>query len=124
MWDPDVFDSPDIAAFRVEAAFTEVPAFLPRALATETGRGASPSVPSGFPGELAYPETVLSETLRQRTALVVQHNLDLSGGTSGSAIFDHKRIHRSGELRRMETVIGAPDERPRRGNRDPLLYGR
>ena len=50
-WDPDVFDSPDIAALRIGATFTDVPAFLPRAHATGLRVG-QPIGTLGFPGEI------------------------------------------------------------------------
>ena len=39
----------------------------------------------------------------------MQHNLDLSGGTSGSAIFDHNGYIVAVNYGGIETVIGDPD---------------
>ena len=129
-WAPEVFDSPDIAAFRVEAAaFTEVPAFLPRAQATGLRVG-QPIGTLGFPGETTVFAAVVpiatfkdgtisalrpysaDETVTPENSLVVQHNLDLSGGTSGSAIFDHNGYIVAVNYGGVETVIGDPEENP------------
>ena len=96
-YDPEVFDSPDLAAFHVDAQLTGAPALLPRALATELRVG-QPVGTFGFPGELADPETAvpiatfkdgtisalrpysaLNENVTPQNSQVVQHNLDLSG---------------------------------------------
>ena len=129
-WDPDVFNSPDIAAFRVEAAFTDVPAFLPRAYVTELRVG-QPIGTLGFPGEITFfgevvpvatfkdgtisalrPYSALNESVTPENSLIVQHNLDTSGGTSGSAIFDHNGYIVAVNFGTAVTIIGDPDEAP------------
>ena len=125
-YDPEVFDSPDIAAIRVEASFGEVPAFLPRAFATELRVG-QPIGTFGYPEELSFPPAVvpiatfkdgtisalrpfsaLSESVTPENTRVVQHNLDLSGGTSGSAIFDHNGYIVAVNYGGAGTVVGDP----------------
>jgi hypothetical protein len=129
-YDPEVFDSPDLAAFRVEAELTGAPALLPRALVTELRVG-QPVGTFGFPGELADPETAvpiatfkdgtisalrpysaLTENITPENSLVVQHNLDSSGGTSGSAIFDHNGFIVAVNYGGAVTVIGDPEDAP------------
>ena len=99
-------NSPDVAVFIVDANFGRVPSFLPRNLARDLRIG-QPIGTIGFPGEIADPYTSFPiATFKDGTisalrpyglerptagnSRVVQHNLDLSGGTSGSFIFDHE----------------------------------
>lgn len=100
--------SPDIGLLVIDREFTGVPSLLPREMAPELRVG-QPVATMGFPGEVAaFNTTVPLATFKDGTisALrpfrpdvvsvspdnnrVVQHNLDLSGGTSGSPIFDHQ----------------------------------
>ena len=129
-YDPEVFDSPDLAAFRVDAQLTGAPALLPRALVTELRVG-QPVGTFGFPGELADPETAVpiatfkdgtisalrpysarNENVTPENSQVVQHNLDLSGGTSGSAVFDHNGFIVAVNYGTAMTVIGDPEDAP------------
>ena len=129
-YDPDVFDSPDLAAFRVDAQLTGAPALLPRALVTELRVG-QPIGTFGFPGELADPETAVpiatfkdgtisalrpysarNENVTPKNSQIVQHNLDLSGGTSGSAVFDHNGFIVAVNYGTAMTLIGDPEDAP------------
>ena len=99
--------SPDIAVVYINADLTEFAEFLPRNFATRLRVG-QPIATMGFPGEVNHPYTAapiatfkdgtisalrpysISETeVTPDNSRYVQHNLDLSGGTSGSPIFDH-----------------------------------
>lgn len=99
-------NSPDVAVFIVEADFGRVPSFLPRNQARNLRIG-QPIGTIGFPGEVADPFTSYpiatfkdgtisalrpygTERPTADNSRFVQHNLDLSGGTSGSFIFDHE----------------------------------
>ena len=98
--------SPDVAVLIVEADFKLVPSFLTRNMARNLRVG-QPIATIGFPGEVADPFTSFpiatfkdgtisalrpygTERPTAENSRVVQHNLDLSGGTSGSFIFDHE----------------------------------
>jgi len=127
---PVVVYSPDLAAFRVDAQLTGAPALLPRAFVTELRVG-QPVGTFGFPGELADPETAVpiatfkdgtisalrpysarNENVTPENSQVVQHNLDLSGGTSGSAVFDHNGFIVAVNYGTAMTVIGDPEDAP------------
>lgn len=98
--------SPDIAVMVISESVEGVPDFLPRALATSLRVG-QPIATIGFPGEIASVNTSApiatfkdgtisalrpfnpsSISISPENNRFVQHNLDLSGGTSGSPIFD------------------------------------
>lgn len=100
--------SPDIGILIVDADFATAPSFLARAHAQELRVG-QPVATMGFPGEIAPLNTTVplatfkegtisalrpyrpeAEPVTPEDSRVVQHNLDLSGGTSGSPIFDHE----------------------------------
>ena len=100
--------TPDLAVFRIEASLDDVPQLLPRDLVTQLRVG-QPIGTLGLPGELdALYGTVPLATFKDGTisalrpyspdepaitpenSRMLQHNLDLTGGTSGSAIFDHR----------------------------------
>ena len=99
--------SPDIGLLILETEFTDVPSFLPREFAAELRLG-QPVATMGFPGEIAALNTTVplatfkdgtisamrpfrpeAESVTPENSRFIQHNLDLSGGTSGSPIFDH-----------------------------------
>ena len=98
--------SPDVAMTFVQET-SQVPEFLPRQYATDLRVG-QPIATIGFPGEIAETySTVPIATFKDGTisalrpfgtgvvptpanSSFIQHNLDLSGGTSGSLIFDHR----------------------------------
>ena len=102
-------DTPDVAVFQVDdLSIREVPSFLPRRFATEL-RAGQPVGTLGFPGVLTHPfEAVPIATFKEGTisalrpyrpeetevtpenTKVVQFNLGLTGGTSGSPVFDHE----------------------------------
>ena len=100
--------SPDLAVFQIEASLYDVPRLLPRELATQLRVG-QPIGTLGLPGVLEeLYGTVPVATFKDGTisalrpyspdepavtpenSHVLQHNLDTTGGTSGSAIFDHQ----------------------------------
>ena len=92
---------------------------------------ASPSAPWGFPKETTYfgpvvpiatfkdgtisallPYSALNESVTPENSLIVQHNLDASGGTSGSAIFDHNGYIVAVNFGSAVTIFGDPEEAP------------
>ena len=100
--------SPDLAVFRIGASLDDVPQLLPRDLVTQLRVG-QPIGTLGLPGELnELYETLPVATFKDGTisalrpyspdepavtpanSRMLQHNLDTTGGTSGSAIFDHR----------------------------------
>ena len=100
--------SPDIGLLIVDAGFTDAPPFLPREMAHDLRVG-QPVATMGFPGEIAALNTTVplatfkdgtisalrplspeTQSVTRENSRFVQHNLDLSGGTSGSPIFDHE----------------------------------
>ena len=107
--DEEFVQTPDLAVFHVpKASFSDVPSFLPRALATEL-RAGQPIGTLGFPGELSYflekvpiatfkegtisalrPYSVQEPEVTPANSKVVQFNLGQTGGTSGSPVFDHE----------------------------------
>ena len=99
------FGSPDIALLSIDANITDLPFFLPRDQAQGLKVG-QPVGTIGFPEEVSgEPVTVPIATFRDGTigalrpfadevptpanSRVIQHNLDVSGRTSGSLLFDH-----------------------------------
>ena len=98
--------SPDIALLSIDAHITDLPFFLPRDQAQDLQAG-QPIGTIGFLEELSEePVNVPIATFKDGTisalrpfadvvptpenSRVIQHNLDLSGRTSGSLIFDHQ----------------------------------
>lgn len=100
--------SPDIGILIVDTEFAAAPSFLPREMARDLRVG-QPVATMGFPGEIAALNTTVplatfkdgtisalrplspeAESVTPENSRFVQHNLDLSGGTSGSPIFDHE----------------------------------
>ena len=96
--------SPDMALVYIDSSLAESAEFLPRHFSTRLRVG-QPIATMGFPGEIHHQYSRASiATFKDGTisalrryiieseniiTSVVQHNLDLSGGTSGSPIFDH-----------------------------------
>lgn len=97
--------SPDVALLIIDASLTDLPFFLPRAQVQGLQVG-QPIGTIGFPEESSEePVSVPIATFKGGTisalrpfedevatpenSRVIQHNLDLSGRTSGSLIFDH-----------------------------------
>ena len=92
-------ESPDIGILIADTEFPSGAAFLPREHSTQLRIG-QPIATIGFPGELesggrdgllvpTFKDGTISalRTISGRTHMV-QHNLDTTGGTSGSLIFD------------------------------------
>ena len=98
--------SPDVAAFVVDADFGSGAPLLPRDRVKDLRVG-QPIGTIGFPGEIEDPfasvpiatfkdgtisalRSFIDEIITSDNSRFIQHNLDLSGGTSGSLIFDHE----------------------------------
>ena len=98
--------SPDVALFLIDANLTELPFFLPRDQ-VQGLRVGQPIATIGFLEELSEESVIVPiATFKEGTvgairpfaddvatpenSWVLQHNLDLSGRTSGSLIFDHQ----------------------------------
>lgn len=125
--------SPDIAVLTVDAEMPSFVHFLPRRYAIHLRVG-QPIGTMGFPGEVSHPYTAapiatfkdgtisalrpfsITETsITPENSTFVQHNLDLSGGTSGSPIIDHNgwviAVNNSGTAK---LVVDASTGRPQR----------
>ena len=109
-WDPDNLNSPDVGLLQSVGGFAPIEPRVTLATNSEVYRlrVGAPIATLGFPGELQGGETedispiatfkngtisalrppYQGETFTSRDTYIVQHNLDLSGGTSGSPIFD------------------------------------
>ena len=98
--------SPDIALLTIDANITDLPFFLPRDQA-ESLQAGQPVGTIGFLEELSeesvnvpiatFKDGTISalrpfadEVPTPENSRVIQHNLDLSGRTSGSLVFDHQ----------------------------------
>lgn len=98
--------SPDVALVGIDASLTGLPSFLPRNRIHGLRVG-QPIATIGFPGELSkvplgVPIATFNEgnisALRPYADVIatpensrkIQHNMDLTAGTSGSLIFDHE----------------------------------
>ncbi|MFC1525250.1 trypsin-like peptidase domain-containing protein [Candidatus Latescibacterota bacterium] len=127
--------SPDVALLLVDADFTSAPHLLPRDMAADLRIG-QPVATMGFPGQIAALNTTVPiATFKDGTISAlrpfdpsttsvtpannkfVQHNLDLSGGTSGSPIFDHQgwivAVNNSGtEALVIDQTTGQPERIP------------
>ncbi len=132
LWDPADLSSPDVGALHVREG--SMPRLIPLATVSEALRlkVGSRVATLGFPGELQggnldhlYPIATFKdgtvsavrppfqgERYSARDAYVVQHNLDLSGGTSGSPIFDETgkvlAVNNAGISNVVLTLGGAP----------------
>jgi len=127
--------SPDIAVLIADRNFSDFLEFLPSKFIKDLKVGQSIAT-SGFPGEIESlntntpiatfkdgiisalrpynPDTQLSNPINNH---FIQHNLDLSGGTSGSPIFDHYgfviAINNSGtEKLVIDVNTGVPERIP------------
>ena len=108
-WDSDDLRSPDIGSLTIKEGFISRRATLARSSDVYQLKVGAPIATLGFPGELqadqsenVYPIATFKNgtisALRPRydgrrynapsDTYIVQHNLDLSGGTSGSPVFD------------------------------------
>ncbi len=135
-WDEEDVSSPDVALLRQSEGTISAYNRLPLATSSEARRlriGA-PVGTLGFPGELQahdlsdlYPVATFKDgtisairmpdeesTYNAREAYIVQHNLDLSGGTSGSPIFTAEgkvvAINNSGIVATALTFGGIPTQ--------------
>ena len=99
-------NSPDVALLAIDASLTGLPSLLPRNRIHELRVG-QPIATIGFPGELSDRPTAVPiatfndgniSALRPFRDIIatpensrkIQHNMDLTAGTSGSLIFDHE----------------------------------
>ena len=131
-WNPVDLSSPDVGTMHVREG--SIPRLIPLATTREAWRMrvGTRVATLGFPGELQggdldhlYPIATFKdgtvsavrppfqgERYSARDAYVVQHNLDLSGGTSGSPIFDDSgkvlAINNAGIANVVLTLGGAP----------------
>lgn len=131
-WNPEDLSSPDVGTMHVREG--SIPRLIPLATTREAWRlrVGTRVATLGFPGELQggdldhlYPIATFKdgtvsavrppfqgERYSVRDAFVVQHNLDLSGGTSGSPIFDGSgkvvAINNAGIANVVLTFGGAP----------------
>ena len=126
--------SPDVALLIIDTRLTGLPSLLPRNRVHGLRVG-QPIATIGFPGELSEsPTEVPIATFKEGTisalrpdldgngiatpenSRFIQHNLDLTGGTSGSLIFDHEGfivgINHAGFERIVYDVTGAPQRIP------------
>ena len=110
-WDPDNLYSPDVGLLQTsDIGFGSIERRVTLATSSEVYRlrVGAPIATLGFPGELQGSETedispiatfkdgtisalrppYQGDTYTSRDTYIIQHNLDLSGGTSGSPIFD------------------------------------
>ena len=128
-------NSPDVAVLVIDADFVDLPQLLPRTYASQLRVG-QPVGTFGFPGEIGNPYEAIpigtfkdgtisalrpfsqdSNTVTPENSRFVQHNLDLSPGTSGSLIFDHYgyviAINNSGTTRLVfDATTGQPYKNP------------
>ena len=107
-WDPNDLNSPDVGTLHISGALFPRRATLATSSEVYRLRVGVPIATLGFPGELQISDTehispiatfkdgtisalrppYQGESYTSRETYIVQHNLDLSGGTSGSPIFD------------------------------------
>lgn len=127
----DIF-SPDVALLIINGRLSSGASFLPRGRVHGLRVG-QPVATIGFPGELSgtstevpiatFKEGTISalrpgtdEIATPENSRFIQHNLDLTGGTSGSLIFDHEgfivAINHAGFERVVYDITGAPQRIP------------
>ena len=107
-WDPDDLRSPDVGTLHISEGFIGRRVFLATSREVYRLRIGAPIATLGFPGELqggdlshlfpiatfkngtisALRPPFQGESYTASDSYIVQHNLDLSGGTSGSPIFN------------------------------------
>ncbi len=107
-WDPEDLSSPDVGTLHISEGFIGRRARLATSREARRLRVGAPIATLGFPGELqggelsalfpiatfkngtisALRPSFQNEPYSVANTYIVQHNLDLSGGTSGSPIFD------------------------------------
>ena len=125
--------SPDVGVLVVDAQFALRPSFLPRNRANGLRVG-QPIGTIGFPGEINNPYSAVpiatfkdgtvsalrsfsDGVITPENSRVIQHNLDTSGGTSGSFIFDHEGFiiginHATFESLVYDRLTGQPQRVP------------
>ena len=132
--------SPDLAVFRIEASLHDVPQLLPRHLVTQLRVG-QPIGTLGLPGVLQeLYQTLPVATFKDGTisalrpyspdepaitpenSRVLQHNLDTTSGTSGSAIFDHRGFIIAVNFAQYGTRIVVPDPDGEPGDMEVRRY--
>ena len=131
-WDPENLSSPDVGTLHISEGFIGRRARLATSNAVYRLRVGAPIATLGFPGELqggelshlfpigtfkngtisALRPPFRGEMYTTSDSYVVQHNLDLSGGTSGSPIFDDSgqvvAINNAGIENVVLNIGGAP----------------
>ena len=131
-WDPDNLSSPDVGTLHISEGFIGRRVRLATSNAVYRLRVGAPIATLGFPGELqggelshlfpigtfkngtisALRPPFRGEMYTTSDSYVVQHNLDLSGGTSGSPIFDASgqvvAINNAGIENVVLSIVGTP----------------
>ena len=131
-WDPDNLSSPDVGTLHISEGFIGRRVRLATSNAVYRLRVGAPIATLGFPGELqggelshlfpigtfkngtisALRPPFRGEMYTTSDTYVVQHNLDLSGGTSGSPIFDASgqvvAINNAGIENVVLSIVGTP----------------
>ena len=131
-WDPENLNSPDVGTLHISEGFIGRRVSLATSNAVYRLRVGAPIATLGFPGELqggelshlfpigtfkngtisALRPPFRGESYTASDTYVVQHNLDLSGGTSGSPIFDDSgqvvAINNAGIENVVLNIGGAP----------------
>lgn len=135
-WDPDDLNSPDVGTLHILEGFISRRALLATSSEARRLRVGAPIATLGFPGELqggelsdlfpiatfkngtisALRPSFEGESYTASDTYVVQHNLDLSGGTSGSPIFNASgqvvAINNAGIENLVLSIGGAPTRVP------------
>ena len=131
-WDPEDLSSPDVGTLHISEGFIGRRVRLATSNAVYRLRVGAPIATLGFPGELqggelshlfpigtfkngtisALRPPFRGEMYTTSDSYVVQHNLDLSGGTSGSPIFDASgqvvAINNAGIENVVLSIVGTP----------------
>ena len=135
-WDPDDLSSPDVGTLHISEGFIGRRVSLATSREVYRLRVGAPIATVGFPGELqggelshlfpiatfkngtisALRPPFQGESYTASDTYVVQHNLDLSGGTSGSPIFNASgqvvAINNAGIENLVLSIGGAPTRVP------------
>ena len=119
--------TPDLAVYRIGASLDDVPQLLPRDMVTQLRVG-QPIGTLGLPGALdelygtvplaTFKDGTISAlrpyspdepAITPENSRLLQHNLDLTRGTSGSAIFDHRGFIVAVNFAGYNIVIRVPE---------------
>ena len=135
-WDPDDLTSPDVGTLHISEGFIGRRVSLATSREARRLRVGAPIATLGFPGELqggylsdlfpiaTFKNGTISalrppfedEPYSASNTYIVQHNLDLSGGTSGSPVFDASgqvvAINNAGIENLVLSIGGAPTRVP------------